>query len=769
MDPRGLQTPDSAKEPAESRSSDPAGDAASDPAGDAASGLAGGAASDPAGDVASDPAGSPLATTTRAEEDDDEEQRRVRVLAPNLAGRGRASSHIEREEFEERLPRSTPDALRYEPGVFIQQTAHGQASPYIRGLTGQQTVMFFDGVRINNSTFRQGPNQYFFTVDSRTLARLEVIRGSASTRWGSDALGGALLSTPIDPRWASARRFEVHGRGFFRTGSADGEVGGRGQAEVAYRDKVAVMMGVGYRMLGQLRSGGPVIEPATGEPQKIPPAFEADGKTQRGTGFRELTADARLLWKPRAQDLVTVAYYDYRQFDAPRTDKCPPQTAPLDECLTYRRQFRTLLYGAYAFERGPAAASRGRVTLSYQRQLEDGAYQRGSPSRTRLDNLDRVHSFGGAAHLSTRRFHLGRGVRLGGDYGVDAYYDRIRSTMELYWGDVDRTFPLTRGQYLDGGQYLTSGVWVELDVDVWSVLQLRAGGRASLVHARAAGDPASESSAVRRTWGAAVGHVGALVEVVPGWTFMANVDQGFRAPNLDDLTSRQQTGPGFQFENADLHPERAVTFEGGSSVRSRWISLDAWIFQTMIRDLIGRTERDVNACPQNAQGCESSQTRFQLDNLSGRARLWGVEGSARLTLPAGVWSRATITWAHGEQPNPFGRADEGTLRVPMSRVPPLHGTAEVGWRAKFGLGVAGALRWARRQDRLAPQDIADARIPRGGTPGYVVFDVRLHYRLFDRIFFVAILENLGDTPWRAHGSSVYGPGRSVMVEAQFAF
>ena len=93
----------------------------------------------------------------------------------------RAASVVTRRDLEERLPRSAPDALRFEPGVYVQQTAHGQGSPYVRGLTGQQTIMMFDGIRLNNSTFRQGPNQYFFTIDSRTVQKLEVLRGSAST------------------------------------------------------------------------------------------------------------------------------------------------------------------------------------------------------------------------------------------------------------------------------------------------------------------------------------------------------------------------------------------------------------------------------------------------------------------------------------------------------------------------------------------------------------------------------------------------------------
>ena len=84
-------------------------------------------------------------------------------------------------DVRDALPRSAPDALRGVPGVSVQQTSHGQASPYVRGLTGQRVVHLFDGIRLNTGIYRQGPNQYFFTVVSATLERLEVVRGSAST------------------------------------------------------------------------------------------------------------------------------------------------------------------------------------------------------------------------------------------------------------------------------------------------------------------------------------------------------------------------------------------------------------------------------------------------------------------------------------------------------------------------------------------------------------------------------------------------------------
>ena len=76
------------------------------------------------------------------------------------------------------------------------------------------------------------------------------------------------------------------------------------------------------------------------------------------------------------------------------------------------------------------------------------------------------------------------------------------------------------------------------------------------------------------------------------------------------------------------------------------------------------------------------------------------------------------------------------------------------------------MRWSLKQDRLAITDIKDKRIPIGGTPGFVVFDLRAGYR-FKRNFQVAgVFENLGDAVYRYHGSSVNGPGRGLILAAK---
>lgn len=88
--------------------------------------------------------------------------------------------------------RTLPDALKYEPGVMLQRTSHGQGSPYIRGFTGYRNLMMVDGIRLNNAVFRDGPNQYWNTVDALALNRIEIVRGPGSMLYGSDAVGGVV-------------------------------------------------------------------------------------------------------------------------------------------------------------------------------------------------------------------------------------------------------------------------------------------------------------------------------------------------------------------------------------------------------------------------------------------------------------------------------------------------------------------------------------------------------------------------------------------------
>jgi len=679
---------------------------------------------------------------------------------------------VTRLEREERIARSAPDALRYEPGVSVQQTAHGQASPYVRGLTGQQVLLVFDGVRLNNGVYRQGPNQYFFTVDERTLERIEVLRGSASTRFGSDALGGVLLAAPTEPRLdARGDTLSVRPRGFSRFSSADGEWGGRAQVEVAYGERLGLIAGVGYRELGLLESGGVVTNPGRIVP--VVPRFDIDGRTQLGTGFREGTFDARLVAKVGPRLRAVAAVYGYRQYDAPRTDKCPPPEQRVGACLTIAEQFRTLAYASLRGDAGRAIRDLS-LTLSYQRHHELRNYDF-PVAFTRTGGRDDVDTLGFALRAATPRLAWGRADDAGFApgltlrYGMDAYRDSVASRAWYTFTDVGVTRAEPRGQYVDGANFVQGGVFAELEAEPWSWLKMRAGARYGGAAASAAGESRTGTRPVSLGTDALVGRGGVEVSLGSAVTLLANLDQGFRAPNLDDLTARSITGPGYQFENPALVAERSLGADVGLRLELSALSFEAWAYATQIEDAITRVARTGEACPPGDAACTGSRVRFQLVNAPRPARIVGSEALVRAALPFGFTLRAGIAFAVGDQPNPAPRPAPGTSaapypeRVPMSRVPPLNGTAELRWRHRpTGLYVGGGLRWALAQTRLAPQDVADARIPDGGTPGYAVYDLRVGWRWGEHLVAALVVENVLDTAWRVHGSSVNAPARGVV-------
>jgi iron complex outermembrane receptor protein/hemoglobin/transferrin/lactoferrin receptor protein len=691
----------------------------------------------------------------------------------------RAVSTVSRAEIERRQPRSAPDALRWEPGVYVQQTAHGQASAYLRGLTGQQTVLLFDGIRVNNSTYRQGPNQYAFTIDAQTLERIEVLRGGGSTRYGSDALGGVIAAYPIEPFLVSqGAAFRPRLIGAFTT--ADSERGGRAEfmlsAALGRSASLGFYGGAGWREVGPLQSAGPLQNPAYGQHPAIPrypdvPRYARDGRTQLGTGFGEITADGRLVLQASPSHRLTLASYHYLQRDVPRTDQCPPPTAPVGECLTYEEQFRHLSYLAWDADLGPAA--RGlRLAVSHQRQHERLRYENQGSFFLRRGEDD-VDTLGlmMRAHTDPLR-QKGVRVSLVLSYGLDLYLDLVRSRLRRLFTDTGEERELPRGQYADGSSYLTGGAYLDGELRLPARVTLRGGVRYGLSWAKVPSQPESGTAPVDRGWSPVVGHLGA--EWRPdrrGWLRLrANVDVSYRAPNLNDLSARLQTGPGFQFENANLDAERATTFEVGALLRTPYVHADVWAFETLISGGVLKVSQLAPTCPQQTPQCASSWARFQLQNAPALGEVRGVEGVVRVFLPAGLSLRATLAYAWGEEPR-VGEVAEGVVgvllgeRVPRSRIPPLNGTVEARFapgRAR-GLELSAGLRWADAQYRLAVADLSDGRIPRYGTPGFAVLDLGVYYRVDARLSFGARMENVTDAIYRYHGSSINGPGRGLLL------
>jgi vitamin B12 transporter len=97
------------------------------------------------------------------------------------------------EEMRLRGIRSAIDAISSSPGVTTKKNGSfgGVGSVRIRGASSSQTLVLVDGVPVNDAS-SPGGGYNFEYLDISNIDRIEVLRGSQSTLWGSDAIGGVV-------------------------------------------------------------------------------------------------------------------------------------------------------------------------------------------------------------------------------------------------------------------------------------------------------------------------------------------------------------------------------------------------------------------------------------------------------------------------------------------------------------------------------------------------------------------------------------------------
>ncbi len=649
----------------------------------------------------------------------------------------------------ERAARTLPEALSETPGVLVQKTGHGQGSPFIRGFTSQRTLLLIDGIRLNNAVFREGPNQYWNTVDPLTIDRLEVVKGPSSVLYGSDAIGGTVSVTtrsrePLREGDAANGAFDWGRRIYYRFASAENSHASRAELDAAYGTHVGILGGVTYKDFGDLSGGRDIGE-------------------MPNTGYEDFDADVKTIVRLRPDLDLVLAFQRVDQDDVPRThstifSKSFRGTTIGTDFKRDLDQIRHLGYAQLHWQPEADWLSRVSFSTSYQQQEEIEVRVRSNARKRRQGFRDGTFGswvqFESPAPIGTLT------------YGVEYYHDEVDSFFKEFEPDGSLRSVRPRGPVADDASYDLLGVYLQDAFRPVERLEVIVGGRFNYAHAEADEVDPDPSSApnfgdLNEDFSSAVGSLRLVYEMLEEWNLFGGVSQGFRAPNLADLTRFDVARSGeVETPAPDLDPEDFVSFEAGSKLWIEEVGLETYAsyHYTLIDGMIVRfpTGNVIDGDPEVTK-----------DN-AGDGFLHGVELGLAWNFCGGFTALGSVTWMEGEVDTFIGSTKS---RKPLSRLQPATGIIGLRWDSpERKYWVESTVTIVDNQDRLSPRDEADTqRIPPGGTPGYTIYTIRGGAQVIEGLKLFAAVENITDVDYRVHGSGQNAPGTNAILGADWRF
>jgi outer membrane receptor protein involved in Fe transport len=614
------------------------------------------------------------------------------------------------------------DALASELGVFLQQTTVGQGAAIIRGLKGSEILHIVDGLRLNNAIFRNAPTQYLSLVAPGSIERMEVVRGSPTSLYGSDAVGGVIQVISRLPRF-DGDALEMRRELFVAADSAELGKSARASFDIGNRE-LAGLASVSYQDSGNRRTGS--------------------GARVAPSGFESWSARGALHYRPADDRSWVLDLQVVRQPSTPRVDELVPgfgQTEPSSSEYFFEPNERRFVHVRHTRNDGLWNAD-WTIDLGWQHIDDDRRTRDLNASNRRFE--ENSSDLYGLSFSGAREFGDSSWV-----FGGEVYHDTVHSSR--YERDINTGDATTlQARFPDGSSVDQRALFANVSQPVSERHSLSGGLRLSGVDIDLPATTISPAASISIDDVSA--DIGWLFDATDELQFVANVGYGFRAPNIFDLgTLGERPGNRFNIPNPGLSSERVLQYDLAVRKRAELWTAEFVIYQINYRDRI----QSVLTGDTTAGGREIVQSR----NL-GRAEIHGAEAGLRWH-PAGAWSgEILLNYTRGEQ-----REDNGSYAA-GDRIPPLNGRAIVRWELNEDLSARGSVTFADRQGRLSPRDIGDTRIDPAGTAGWAVANVGLSWQMDETWQFDAGVDNLLDRQYRVHGSGIDSVGRNYYLTAR---
>lgn len=651
-------------------------------------------------------------------------------------------------DIERKQAGNVKDMLRDEVGVSVRSQPNRASAAFyatgrggneginIRGLEGNQVLLQTDGVRLP-AIYASGPvvTGRADYIDVEAFKRVEILRGSASTSYGSDGLAGAVSFATKDP--ADLVPKGKTSQAALKLGYSS--VDGSSTVVPSYAFRGEQFEGM---LLASLRRGHEVDTRGDNA---------AKDRTRTIGNPQDVSSDyvlGKLIWKPDTRqqfklslermdrDVVTDVYTLFG-------DPSYPTTTRVDATEHIKRSLAKLDY-EFVDSRNPLF-QRALASVYWQdaKNAQYGFEARTNTTAWNTRSRDAFYAerlIGGSVQLET---YLSNQRIV---YGVDASEARVTSLKDganylngalVTTGSsafvVNKSFPDT--------DYRLLGAFVQDEIALGSLtvtpglrldgfkLDPRRGDPLYTINNKV--DPATLSDQALSP------KLGVVWTYTPLLRVFGQYSHGFRAPTPAQVnggvTNLTASTPYRSIGNANLKPETSDSFELGLRGRSETLRYSAALFKGRYKDFIAANSNvtATTTVPLEA-GMPSNTNTFQSVNLA-KATISGYELSgAWVFLPN--WT-VSASYAHTR-----GDSEAGGVKTPLETIDPDKGVLGLRYE-QAGLWGTELTLTGMRSQRRNPAPASNY------SKGFLVGDLSAWVEIGKQWSLNAVVSNIGDVKY----------------------
>lgn len=658
---------------------------------------------------------------------------------------------------------TSADLLKSSGEVFIQKSQLSGGSPMIRGYAANRILLVVDGVRMNNAIFRSGNLQNVISVDPNSIENSEIILGSGTVIYGSDAIGGVIDFHYLKPKFSDKKNTNVIINALSKFSSANLEKTGHIDFNIGTQ-KFASLTSFSYSDFDNLKMGknGDFNEYLRNEYVVKISGIDIITKNenpliQKYSAYSQLNFLQRFSFKASKYILLNYGFYFSKSSDVPRYDRL----------IQYKNGH--LKYAEWYY--GPQRWIMHNLKLNYSKKTKlfnnlkfITAFQDYNESRhdRRFRNNDIRERYENVKALSFNLdFEKYLSEKSSLYYGSEIILNKVFSNGVIKNIITEETNP-TSSRYPDGSKYSAFATYFSFKQNLSDKLTFNSGIRYNKITAQAKLDTFVYDfpfQSINLNTDALNGSIG-LSFRPETWLFKINIGTGFRAPNIDDMAKVFDSEPGNVIvPNDKLKSEYIYNADLGiSKTFYDKLQLDCSVFYSYLNNALIRGDFTFNGQDSILYDGEISKVQAVIN--ADFAHVYGFNISLNTDIFKNLSFKTNYTYSKGV--DSFGK--------PLRHVAPAFGSTHLIFKTNK---IRGDL-FAEYNTEISFDNLADSErdkpymyaVDNNGnpySPAWYTLNLSVSYQLNKTFGLKGGIENITDMRYRPYSSGIVAPGINFFI------